>query len=70
MDTTIGIIIPIVTSFGGLFFGFVFRMCWERRINKKIKYDEIMLNSQLEHLKEKSDVYWSIYVKLLQRGLF
>jgi hypothetical protein len=59
------IIIPICCYIGGLLFGFVFRMCWERRISRVTKYDEIVLNNEIDNIKEKLDVYWSIYFKLL-----
>jgi hypothetical protein len=52
-------------SITGVFIGFIFRLLYERNINKIIKLDEIILNNEISNLKEKLDKYWSIYFKLL-----
>lgn len=57
-------IVPLSTILG-VIFGFFFRMLWERRINKVIKHDEIVLNNEIDNLKEKLSIYWTIYFKLL-----
>ena len=66
MDNTIltDIIVPLSSAIAGVILGFIFRMCWERRINKIIKYDEIVLNTEIENLKTKLDIYWPIYFVL------
>jgi hypothetical protein len=64
-NTITDIVIPIICTLSGVFCGFLFRIIWERRINKAIKYDEIVLNNEINNLKEKLEIYWSIYFKLL-----
>jgi len=64
-NTITDIVVPIVCALSGVILGFIFRILWERRINKVIKYDEIILNNEIDTLKEKLDIYWSIYFKLL-----
>lgn len=59
------IIIPLVTSIGGVFTGILFRMYWERRINKALKQDELIVNDQFTNLKDRLIIYWKIYFKLL-----
>lgn len=57
--------LPIITGLIGSIVGFVFRIIWERRINRVIKYDELVLNDEINNIKDKLDIYWSIYFKLL-----
>ena len=59
------IIIPIICSFGGILFGIFSHIFWTQRINKIQKYNQIILNNEIEYLKKKLDLYWSIYFKLL-----
>ena len=58
MDSSVitDIIVPLISAIVGVILGFIFRMFWERRINKVIKYDEIVLNTEIETLKTKLDV--------------
>jgi hypothetical protein len=55
----------IVIGIIGTVFGFIFRIIWERQFNRIIKYDELVLNDEINNIKDKLDIYWSIYFKLL-----
>ena len=59
------ILIPCSGIIIGGIFGFLFKTCWEGRLYKAKKYDEIILANELIILKEKLDIYWSIYFKLV-----
>ena len=59
------IIISFICSTIGIIFGFIIRKYFERRMNYDIKHDELVLNNEIENLKDKLDIYWSIYFKLL-----
>ena len=64
MDNS-NIIISFICSTVGIIFGFIIRKYFERKINYDTKHDELVLNNEIENLKNKLDIYWSIYFKLL-----
>jgi len=59
------LIIPIVTSIVGLIIGYIIRFYTERKLNHDMKYDELVLNDSINNIKDKLDIYWTIYFKLL-----
>lgn len=59
------ILYNIIVAIVGMIIGFVFRVFIDRYINKSMKYDEIVLNNEIDMLKDKLDIYWPIYFKLL-----
>lgn len=65
INATTEIIVPIITSISGIVVGFFTRLLFERCLNKKFKYDELIVNNEISNLKEKLEIYWSIYFKLL-----
>jgi hypothetical protein len=64
-ETITNIIISVLCSLFAMIFGSFFHIYWHQRINKIKKYNEIILNNEIVYLKEKLDIYWSIYFKLL-----
>ena len=64
-ETITNIIISVLCSLFAMIFGSFFHIYWHQRINKIKKYNEIILNNEIAYLKEKLDIYWSIYFKLL-----
>lgn len=63
IDTNI--IISLICSTVGIIIGFILRKSFERKLNYDIKKDELILNNKIDHLKDKLEIYWSIYFKLL-----
>ena len=59
------IIISTICSFAGIIIGIFIRKYFERKLNYDIKHDELMLNDEINTLKDKLTIYWSIYFKLL-----
>lgn len=59
------IIIPIGTAIAGGIIGFLFDYCCKRESKKNQVYDKMILNNELDNLKDKLDIYWNIYFKLL-----
>ncbi len=58
-------IIPLGTSILGILIGYIFRLFWDRKLQKDMKLDELIINNHINNLKEKLDIYWTIYFKLL-----
>jgi hypothetical protein len=57
--------LSIILTCVGSIFGYYFRIFYERKLNKNISYDNLKLNKTSELLKQKLDIYWLIYFKLL-----
>jgi len=61
----INIIVSLICSTIGIIFGFIIRKYYERQINYYIKHDELVMNNEINNLKDRLKIYWSIYFKLL-----
>lgn len=59
------IILPIGTAIVGGILGFLFDYYCKRETKKNEVYDKMILNNELDNLKDKLDIYWKIYFKLL-----
>ena len=59
------IIISIICSSIGIIFGIIIRKYFERKLNYDIKHDELILDNEISNIKDKLEIYWSIYFKLL-----
>lgn len=62
----IDIILSFICSLIGIIFGFIFRKYYERKVNYYKKHDELVLDTEIENLKDKLNIYWAIYFKLLK----
>lgn len=59
------VIISFICSTIGIIIGIIIRKYYERKLNYDIKHDELILDNELNNLKDKLTIYWSIYFKLL-----
>lgn len=64
-SVVIDYVIPLAASVAGVIFGYICRLLWDRKIQRDMKLDEIVINNHINNLKEKLDIYWMIYFKLL-----
>jgi hypothetical protein len=61
----LNIIISLICSTVGIIVGIFIRKYFERKLNYDIKHDELILDNEINTLKDKLTIYWSIYFKLL-----
>jgi uncharacterized membrane-anchored protein YhcB (DUF1043 family) len=59
------IIISTICSIVGIIVGIIIRKYFERKLNYDQKHDELILDNEINTLKDKLTIYWSIYFKLL-----
>jgi hypothetical protein len=59
------IFISLLSSLVCLFLGIIIRKYYERQLNYHIKRDDLVLNNEINNLKDRLQIYWSIYFKLL-----
>ena len=61
----LNIVISLICSIICLILGIIIRKYYERQLNYYIKHDELVLDNEIINLKDRLQIYWSIYFKLL-----
>lgn len=61
----LNIVISLICSIICLVLGIVIRKYYERQLNYYIKHDDMIIENEINNLKDRLQIYWSIYFKLL-----